>query len=242
MNRDLPGMECRLKCASSRQGGCTLRSLSYHSLARAMAMNRDLPGMECRHTLDEFAMSPQSGQQTPSLPTIASSLMIDLLVTKLNACIVQQDRADSGSSGTEAEASTRRGDETPFHSLMMDYLVTKLNARTEQQERADSGERRGTEAETSKRRGDESPSSKGGEALRRQDVPLILASLAFQYGPSVGSSFPVTRQFAPLELGALGEVPLVRQFAPLNLSVGAGSAAQHLTRQRAPLTLGCMSS
>jgi len=205
-------------------------------------MNRDLPGMECRHTLDEFAMSPQSGQQTPSLPTIAQSLMMDLLVTKLNARIVQQDRADSGErSGTEAEASTRRGDETPAHSLMMDLLVTKLNARIVQQDRADSGESSGTEAETSRRRGNETPSSKEGSVLRGQDAPLILGSLASHFGPSEGSSFPLTRQFAPLELG-LGEVPLVRQFAPLNLSVGASSAAQHLTRQRAPLTLGCMSS
>eukprot|EP00445_Apocalathium_hangoei_P087126 CAMPEP_0204217504 /NCGR_PEP_ID=MMETSP0361-20130328/78954_1 /ASSEMBLY_ACC=CAM_ASM_000343 /TAXON_ID=268821 /ORGANISM="Scrippsiella Hangoei, Strain SHTV-5" /LENGTH=209 /DNA_ID=CAMNT_0051182519 /DNA_START=73 /DNA_END=702 /DNA_ORIENTATION=- len=208
-----------------------------------MAMNRDLPGMECRHTLDEFAMSPQSGQQTPSLPTIASSLMIDLLVTKLNACIVQQDRADSGSSGTEAEASTRRGDETPSHNLMMDLLVTKLNARIVQQDRADSRESSGKEAEASTRRGAETHSSEEGEALRRQDAPLTLGSLEFQSGPSVDSCFPLTRQLAPLELGDLGEVPLVRQFAPLNLGVGANrhSAAQHLTRQRAPLTLGCMS-
>jgi len=122
---------------------------------------------------------------------------------------------------------------------MMDLLVTKLNARIVQQDRADSGESSDTEAEDSTRQGDETPSSKEGEALRRQDAPLILGSLASHFGPSEGSSFP--RQFAPLELG-LGEVPLVRQFAPLNLSVGAGSAAQNLTRQRAPLTLGCMSS
>eukprot|EP00445_Apocalathium_hangoei_P003669 CAMPEP_0203850370 /NCGR_PEP_ID=MMETSP0359-20131031/6728_1 /ASSEMBLY_ACC=CAM_ASM_000338 /TAXON_ID=268821 /ORGANISM="Scrippsiella Hangoei, Strain SHTV-5" /LENGTH=174 /DNA_ID=CAMNT_0050766249 /DNA_START=141 /DNA_END=665 /DNA_ORIENTATION=- len=174
---------------------------------------------------------------------MAQSLMMDLLVTKLNASMVQQDRADSGErSGTQAEASTRRGDETPFHSLMMDYLVTKLNARTEQQGRADIGESSGKEAEASTRRGAETHSWKVGEALRRQDVPLILGPLAFQSGPSVGSCFPLTRQFAPLELGGLGEVPLVRQFAPLNFGVGASNAAQHLTRQRAPLTLGCISS
>eukprot|EP00445_Apocalathium_hangoei_P066298 CAMPEP_0204112542 /NCGR_PEP_ID=MMETSP0361-20130328/3124_1 /ASSEMBLY_ACC=CAM_ASM_000343 /TAXON_ID=268821 /ORGANISM="Scrippsiella Hangoei, Strain SHTV-5" /LENGTH=318 /DNA_ID=CAMNT_0051062771 /DNA_START=25 /DNA_END=979 /DNA_ORIENTATION=- len=207
-----------------------------------MAMNRDLPGMECRHTPDELAMSPQSGQQTPSLPTIAQSLMMDLLVTKLNASIVQQDRADSGErSGTDAETSTRRGDETPSQSLMMDLLVTKVNAWTVEQDRADSEKSSDMEAETSTRQGDETPSSKEGEALRRQDATLTLGSLHSHFGPSEGSSLPLTRQFEPLQLG-LGEVPLVRQFAPLNWSVGASSAAQHLTRQRAPLTLGCMAA
>jgi len=205
-------------------------------------MNRDLPGMECRHTLDEFAMSLQSGQQTPPLPTIAQSLMMDLLVTKMNACIVQQDRADIGErSGTEAETSTRRGDETPAHSLMMDLLVTMLNARLVEQDRVDSGDSSVAEAEVSTRRGDETPCAKEGEPLRRQDAPLTLGSLASHCGQSVGSSFPLTRQFAPIELG-LGEVTLVRHFAPFNLGVGTSSAAQHLTRQRAPLTLGCMSS
>mmetsp|Transcript_98487 Transcript_98487/g.249973 ORF Transcript_98487/g.249973 Transcript_98487/m.249973 type:complete len:110 (-) Transcript_98487:107-436(-) len=93
-----------------------------------------------------------------------------------------------------------------------------------------------TKAEASTKRGAETHSSKRGEALRRQDTPLILASLTFQYGPSVGSSFPLTRQFAPLEFGGLGEVP-VRQFARGNFGVGASSAAQH-----SPLTLGCMNS
>mmetsp|Transcript_29156 Transcript_29156/g.93598 ORF Transcript_29156/g.93598 Transcript_29156/m.93598 type:complete len:116 (+) Transcript_29156:335-682(+) len=74
-----------------------------------------------------------------------------------------------------------------------------------------------------------------------RDAPLTLGSLASHCGPSGGSSFPLTRQFVPIELG-LGEVTLVRHFAPFNLGVGTSSAAQHLTRQRAPLTLGCMSS
>mmetsp|Transcript_11882 Transcript_11882/g.31992 ORF Transcript_11882/g.31992 Transcript_11882/m.31992 type:complete len:125 (+) Transcript_11882:2-376(+) len=124
---------------------------------------------------------------------------------------------------------------------MMDLLVTKVNAWIVEQGRTDSGESSGRVAEASTRRSDETPSSKAGEAWRRQDAPLILGSLASHFGPSEGSSFPLTRQFVPIELG-LGEVTLVRHFAPFNLGVGTSSAAQHLTRQRAPLTLGCMSS
>eukprot|EP00445_Apocalathium_hangoei_P080368 CAMPEP_0204182264 /NCGR_PEP_ID=MMETSP0361-20130328/52616_1 /ASSEMBLY_ACC=CAM_ASM_000343 /TAXON_ID=268821 /ORGANISM="Scrippsiella Hangoei, Strain SHTV-5" /LENGTH=125 /DNA_ID=CAMNT_0051141969 /DNA_START=28 /DNA_END=401 /DNA_ORIENTATION=+ len=125
-----------------------------------MGMSRDLPGMECWLTLDEFGMSPRRAQKTPSVPTMDHSLMMDHLVAKLNAWIVQQD------------------------------------------------------------------------------APLILGSLAFQFGPSVGARFPLTRQLAPVALGGLGEAPLARQFAPFSLGVGTSSAAEHLTRQFAPLTLG----